>query len=54
MFGLLQRLVALSILFSVEPALGALYDSMSSLPQNKQYDYIIVGGEQLFFFLQHT
>jgi hypothetical protein len=43
--GLLQRLAALSILFIVDPALGALYDSMSSLPLHKQYDYIIVGGE---------
>jgi hypothetical protein len=45
MFGSLQRLVALSILLSVEPVLGALWDDMSWLPEGKQYDYIIVGCE---------
>jgi hypothetical protein len=48
MFGPLKNLVLVSVLLSVEPALGALYDGMSWLPEGKQYDYIIVGCE---FFL---
>jgi hypothetical protein len=40
-----RSLVALAIFLSVQPAFGTLYASMDLLPQDKEYDYIVVGGK---------
>jgi hypothetical protein len=46
----LQFLVSLCVLCNIKPAFGALYDGISSLPQDKQYDYVIVGGQWFYTF----
>jgi hypothetical protein len=43
-----RSFILLAILASIESTLGALYDDMASLPADKVYDYIIVGGEHVF------
>jgi hypothetical protein len=44
---MLRHLLLLASLVSIEPALGALYEDMASLPTDKDYDYIIVGGKHV-------
>jgi hypothetical protein len=42
---MLRSILLFTLLASVKPTLGELYDDMASLPVDKVYDYIIVGGE---------